>query len=331
MSAQLSKKPSIFLLLIFVLLVPTASLPGQVTVLPRGSVVAGRTIPEWTAEWWKWSMALPATGHPWLDETGADALRGQNGPVVFLVGVVVVSGIANRSITIEDNKYLFFPINNAVNLATGENPWGTITEELRDGNAVSTSQTIGLQGSLNGIPLTNLLYTTGRPLTNLFRHREISPEFALWMPPTNNLFQYFGVELAGVFDPCVSDGFWLMLAPLPAGSHRLDFEASVGPPSNFRLQVTYQIAVRPTDVRLALTSLITRVTTAGLAPERVAPLVASLQSAQKSFASGALRTGINHLRVFQNKVRAQVADKILADDLIGAAQRIIDAATRRLP
>jgi hypothetical protein len=293
--------------------------------------VEGRTIPEWTAEWWKWVMAFPTNQNPGFDPTGTLAHNGQTGSVFYLVGVFVESDTATRSITLQEGTYLFAPILNLLNNASGENPWGTITEQLVDSGAEFVALTTTLHASIDGVPLTNLCYTTGQPITNLFAHREVSPEFSLWMPPTNNPYQAFGFDLAGVLDPCYSDGYWVMLTPLPVGQHVVNFRGGIGPPSYFTVEYTYQITVRPLDLAQALSSLLHRVATAGLPAQHVAPLTASLRSAQTFFESGNLRAGINQLRVFQNKVRIHVADKTLADDLIRAAQRIIDAATRRLP
>ena len=302
-------------------------------IFPPHSTVEGKTLPEWSADWWKWAFALPGTGHPFFDETGADALRGQSGPVVLLVGVAFESGRATRSITIQDDNYLFFPINNTASVSTGENPWGGVTEQLLDGASEVIAQVIDLQCSIDGVPFTNLTYTTGAPVTKLFDHREVSPEFSIWLPQTNNVFQRFGFDLRGISDPCSSDGFWLMLAPLPTGSHRLVFRAGLGPPSNFTLEIIYHLTVQPLDVARALHTLLKSVTSAGLPPGRVRALTASLKAAQSSFDSNKLGAVIHQLRKFQHKVRAEVAtlNQSLAEEWNRAAQRIIDAATRRRP
>jgi hypothetical protein len=64
-----------------------------------------------------------------------------------------------------------------------------------------------------------------------------------------------------------------------------------------------------------------------LPANRQHPLLASLSAACTSFEQGNVNVGINQLQAFQNKVRAQVAslDPTLADQLIQAAQQILDA------
>jgi hypothetical protein len=59
--------------------------------------------------------------------------------------------------------------------------------------------------------------------------------------PGNNLF---GVR-AGVYAPAVADGFYLMLAPLSLGSHRINFGGKgrfAG--SKFSQEITYNVFVQ---------------------------------------------------------------------------------------
>jgi hypothetical protein len=55
------------------------------------------------------------------------------------------------------------------------------------------------------------------------------------------------------------------------------------------------------------------------------PLVTSLAAAQKTIAHGNFSAAANHLRTFQKKVRAQVADGASSRELIESAQQVIDA------
>jgi hypothetical protein len=73
--------------------------------------------------------------------------------------------------------------------------------------------------------------------------------------------------------------------------------------------------------------LIVQVTQSELQANRTHPLLASLEAALASFERESLRSGVNQLRAFQNKVRAQVAPKeaVLAATWIESAQEIIDA------
>jgi hypothetical protein len=57
------------------------------------------------------------------------------------------------------------------------------------------------------------------------------------------------------------------------------------------------------------------------------PLFATLKAAIASFDRGAMGAGLNQLHAVQNKIRAQVGrtDPLLAEELIRAVQRIVDA------
>jgi hypothetical protein len=64
----------------------------------------------------------------------------------------------------------------------------------------------------------------GVPLQNLAMYRVQSPLFT-WGPlPENNVLQASGVALpAGTTSPSVSDGYFVMVAPLSAGTHTVHF------------------------------------------------------------------------------------------------------------
>jgi hypothetical protein len=46
----------------------------------------GKSYGDWTAEWWKWQLKLPATNHPAFSLDGANCDAGQSGKVWFLTG-----------------------------------------------------------------------------------------------------------------------------------------------------------------------------------------------------------------------------------------------------
>jgi hypothetical protein len=54
-----------------------------------------------------------------------------------------------------------------------------------------------------------------------------------------------GVAVATTHGRSASDGFWLMVGPLPSGHHRIHFEAKItsGPGTGYGQKVTYQIVV----------------------------------------------------------------------------------------
>jgi hypothetical protein len=88
--------------------------------------VLGKTIGEWSAEWWKWAFAIPVSTNPISTNPmlGGDCAQGQKGPVWFLAGVWQ-GGTAIRSCTVPGGKYILFPIANSFWIQTkkdDENP-----------------------------------------------------------------------------------------------------------------------------------------------------------------------------------------------------------------
>src|SRR6185503_11544601 len=81
-------------------------------VLPANAVVGGKTIGDWSAEWWKWIFPASTNQNPLLETNGVWAHAGQpEGEVFFIAGV---SGLSpdkvTRTFSVPEGKYLFFPV-----------------------------------------------------------------------------------------------------------------------------------------------------------------------------------------------------------------------------
>jgi hypothetical protein len=87
------------------------------------------------------------------------------------------------------------------------------------------------------------------------------------------------------------------------------------------------VEVRVITASEAVEDLILKVNDADIDRKTKRPFIASLKASSASFERGSNESGINQLAAFQNKVRAQIArnDPALAEELIAAAQAIIDA------
>src|SRR3954449_2740320 len=81
---------------------------GTVTVLPAGSQVAGRSIGEYTADWWQWALGFTTPDDPFSDPDGSKANLNQSGPVFFLAGNA--GGSSTRSFTVPAGKHLLVPL-----------------------------------------------------------------------------------------------------------------------------------------------------------------------------------------------------------------------------
>src|SRR3954453_22895353 len=59
---------------------------GAYTILSPGAVIAGKSIADWTAEWWTWAFQAPNNANPLNDPDGRFAHVQNNGPVFFIAG-----------------------------------------------------------------------------------------------------------------------------------------------------------------------------------------------------------------------------------------------------
>jgi len=199
----------------------------------------GATYSEWSARWWQWLLSFPADSNPNFDTTGAACDAGQTGPVWFLAGVF--GGTVTRTCTIPAGKAIFFPVLNNVTFS----PFPTEgIADLRAQAAGPIDGTTLLKATLDGAEL--------RGLRNL---RVQSPAFS-FVVPVGGLLGPGACEPLFVpttdpplpprpqgllCNPAVSDGFWVLLAPLPSGGHVLRFRGQFG--ADFNLDVTYNLRV----------------------------------------------------------------------------------------
>lgn len=214
----------------------TESDDEDIVVQPH-AVVAGRTLGEWSASWWKWAYAFPTNDNPLLDTTGAKSHFGDVGDVFFLAGLFNIpsSSSVTRTATVPSHKFIFFPLDNFVNDNVGVSPRVTI-DVLYAQLAAAIPGITALHASLDGVPI-----------NNLEAHREISPVFSYTLQVTDNLQQVVnGIhtpDAQGTVFPAAADGFYLMLRPLPPGPHVLNFG---GTTFGTTLDVTYNLTVTTT-------------------------------------------------------------------------------------
>jgi hypothetical protein len=98
-----------FLFVILSLVLTCAS--AQAAPIPAGSTVEGKTLGEWSAEWWQWALSYPSANNPLLDTTGSSASLGDVGSVFFLAGTFSPTPVT-RTFAVPGNKFIFFPLLN---------------------------------------------------------------------------------------------------------------------------------------------------------------------------------------------------------------------------
>ena len=182
-------------------------LRADVVMEPPGSTVAGKTIAEWSTNWWRWAAALAPPGDPFTDSSGQFANVNQSGPVFFLAGSP--GGDNSRRFEVPTNTYVLVP------LRVGE--WSQLelgfdktALQIRQAAQQQANQIDGLQATLDGTAISEAV---------LFTHREESPDFN-FVAVANNQIGINGVGDSGI---AVADGFFLMLDPLTPGDHVLTY------------------------------------------------------------------------------------------------------------
>lgn len=206
----------------------------RIHVLRKNAKTLGYTPAQWCARWWQWANSIPAASNPIIDQTGEFAAVGQNGPVWFIGGVLGNSGTAERTIKIPAGKALFMPVLNGMYFNYENDPAPFTREQMRQGvsDYVNAADSESLSAVLNGSEIPGL---------EKFR---FFAEFLDTAFPEDNAWTAIGAPVpAGLNGPAATDGYWLMLRPLPPGTHELRLRGSIRSPYNFDLDVTYHITV----------------------------------------------------------------------------------------
>jgi len=183
-------------------------------------------------------LAIPFASSPVQDQTGESCGLGQSGPVWFLAGT---SGTAaTRACSVPAGKAIFFPLVNYINDYPCPDPnfqpppGQSLEDFLAEGAAFFIDHTTELEAELDGVAL-----------QNLFGMRARSPLFDFTADISN---QAFDPCITGSSQPAVTDGYWVMLAPLSVGLHTLHFRGKLDFPEfdfSFEVEVTYNLTVVP--------------------------------------------------------------------------------------
>ncbi|MGC1134784.1 MAG: hypothetical protein WA941_18295 [Nitrososphaeraceae archaeon] len=196
-------------------------------VMPLEDNPYGKSYSEWSGEFWRWVLSIPADQSPMFDDTGSRCGIQQNGPVWFLPG----SGEGlpvHRTCTIPGNTSLgIFVIGGEC--STAEYPERETYAELLKCVQDTNRNLVAHSMSVDGVEV-----------TNLENYRVSSPLFEINYPENNA----WGVE-AGV-SPAVADGIMLILEPLSKGAHKIQFSGEIPPVSpgqenTFVTTATYDI------------------------------------------------------------------------------------------
>lgn len=203
------------------------------------------------ASWWQWAHSTSTSnpdnqfGDPNNPSTGIRAvdcsLNQPGGKEWFLAGTTFppFTGV-ERTCTVPTGTFLFFPLLNAAcdNLTF---PTEGVTDPTELGDCAT--------GIIDGVEITSLTATVdGVPVAqDLLQFRVKSPLFTFNAVADNPFVPQDSPPGPGV---AVSDGFYVLLTPMPPGEHIISFGGSVSfmgeeGPETFETSVTYIITVVP--------------------------------------------------------------------------------------
>jgi hypothetical protein len=154
----------------------------------------------WTSIWWNWLFS--------------DQI--QNGSVYFLRGNTenespIIRTGKNGPIIYSDTA-IFFPI---ICTITSEHLFEHASSEV-----IRRSESAQRQKN----PLLLSVKINGARIPNLKNYYAESPEFVLDIPKSSKLQCYFDPLPRIGKSPAVSAGYWIMLRPLPPGTHKIIFK-----------------------------------------------------------------------------------------------------------
>ncbi len=190
----------------------------------------GKTYGEWSAAWWQYALETPLDNSPFLNPTGANCNFGQTSSVFFLVSTSGGTATRNECV-VPAGKTLFFPLLGFAVFRSADD--GQREHSLRNYIGSFINSTKNLQVTIDGEEVSISL----NPKTTPLQTRSPAGFFTI-TAPENNIFG--GVP--GQSYDTVSDGFYLMVAPLSPGAHTITFGGSS---RNFESYVTYNLYVEP--------------------------------------------------------------------------------------
>lgn len=192
--------------------------PAESHWLPADTAIDGVSQAQWSVRWWQWAARFPSVNElPYRDPDGRRCAEHQGeGPVWFLAGTDG-NFDALRNCRIPAGKHLFVPlITLRVTRGLQELP---LSCEEKQAEAARFAEHV----------LTGMALLDGRPVGELKRMRVTS----------DACFDAFSGE-----PPGASDGYWLMLKPLPPGKHQLAISAAYRDgPKQFLQNFRYELEV----------------------------------------------------------------------------------------
>lgn len=192
------------------------------TILEPDASVAGKSVAEWTAEWWTWAAQAPAAQSPIGDTTGAFANVNNNGPVFFIAGSDGLSGALSRSFEVPAGKPVLLPMINLFDTEPAEidPPTATLDDRKNAANIV-------VDGFVHAVDATSLFASIdGNAVANPAHYLVVTDLFSLGPTQAGSWIESLGVPAGAELFPSKAAGYWLMIEGLSPGPHTLRFGGS---------------------------------------------------------------------------------------------------------
>ncbi len=195
-------------------------MPGgsSYTIDELKGMVDGKTIAQWTQDWWTWVFQSSASANPLEDADGAFANNNNSGPVFFVAGTS--GGSAERTFTVPAGKPLLIPLVNFVDTV----PEATASSRASPQSVRATESQL-LQKAIASV--TNVFASVdGTAVKNPFSDLVQTSFFSMGEAREGTVATALGEEVGNVMDPSKAAGYWVMLKGLPAGQYTLNFGGS---------------------------------------------------------------------------------------------------------
>lgn len=197
---------------------PAPPVTGDSPLLAPDAVVGGLTQAQWSQRWWEWAGSFEYQDSPVADRTGANCAAGQSGDVWFLAGTYGTQRTV-RTCRVPAGKHLFFPIINYVVFPPSRGPVPSCFSMMSEAARI-TQRPQALMIDIDGVRH-----------QALHAHRQATREcFDLGARTETRTKLY----------PSAANGYYVMLQPLPAGRHTIEF---VGILPSMTQGVTYTLIV----------------------------------------------------------------------------------------
>lgn len=195
----------------------------------------GGSYADWAGEFWRWVGEVDPTddcAEPIGDETGELCTMGQDpDSEVFFLGGTWGGAVERTECAVPEDKALFFPL-----VASTADNGGVPEDQWDDLDALEARA----NSDLDNIPTGDLeLSIDGREIEDLDRFRVEAAPYAYTLPEDWNLYDCFGSpDETGTYEGFIA-GYFIMLPPLPAGEHVIEFGGVVEAGGDFNVRATY--------------------------------------------------------------------------------------------